>query len=149
MRWFSGIILAFCPLLFAWQAVAQDAVTLEDLLAQQRLEIRSWFEPEGNIVVSQRVQLKIEISTKKWFLGGTRIGRLEIRDAIVIQRLGLATNFTRRVGADTWSAQEWTINIFPQQQGFFEIPALPITLSISGPDNKPVTGTVTTEPIRG
>ncbi len=148
MRWFSGIILAFCPLLFAWQAVAQDAVTLENLLAQQRLEIRSWIEPEGDIVVSQRVQLKIEISTKKWFLGGTRIGRLEIRDAIVIQRLGLATNFTRRVGADTWSAQEWTINIFPQQQGFFEIPALPITLSISGPDNKPVTGTVTTEPIR-
>jgi hypothetical protein len=148
MRWLNGIILVLCPLLFAWQAVAQDTVSLEDLLAQKNLEIRSWIEPEQDIVVSQRVQLKVEVSTEKWFTGGTRIKRLEIRDAMVLQPKGLATNFTRRVGADTWSAQEWTINIFPQQEGSFEIPALPITLSISGPDNKPVTGTVTTEPIQ-
>ncbi len=148
MRWLNGVILVLCLLLFAWQAVAQDTVTLEDLLAQQKLEIRSWIEPEQDIVVSQRVQLKIEVSTEKWFTGGTRIGRLEIQDAMVLQHMGLATNFTRRVGVDTWSVQEWTINIFPQQEGSFEIPALPITLSISGPDNKPVIGTVTTELIR-
>jgi hypothetical protein len=148
MRLLNSIVLVLCPLLFALDAVAQDAVTLEDLLEEQKLEIRSWIEPEQEIVMSQRVQLKIEVSTKKWFTGGTRIGRLEIRDAMVLQPKGLATNFTRRVGADTWSVQEWTINIFPQQEGLFEIPALPVTLSISGPDNKPVTGTVNIEPIR-
>lgn len=148
MRWMSGIFLACGALLFVGQAGAKDLVTIQELLTKQKLKIRTWVEPKGEIVVSQRVNLKIEISSEKWFTGGTRIGRLEIRDAIVLQQQGFATNYTLRVGADTWSAQEWTITIFPQQEGTFEIPEIQITLSVAGPGNKSVTGTATTKPIR-
>ena len=130
-------------------ASAQPSPTVQDLIDQGRLDIRTWIEPDGDIVATQRVDLKIEIATDKWFTGGTRIGRLELDNAIVLPQQGLAVNSTRRVGAATWSVQTWTITLFPQRDGGYTIPALPLTLSVAGPDpTQPITGQTTTTPLR-
>lgn len=128
-------------------AYAQDSQTLSDLQRTGKLQIKSWIESAQSIVVNQQINLAIEIATDQWFSGGTRIGRLEIDDAVVLRREQFAVNSTRREQGATWSVQLWNITIYPQREGVFEIPAMRLSLSVAGEDGKPVIGELYTKPI--
>ena len=66
--------------------VTVSAQTVEELRDADKLRMRTWIEPDKNIVAGQQLNLFIEIATDKWFSGGTRIGRFEVEGAIVLQR---------------------------------------------------------------
>jgi len=118
---------------------------LSGLLDEGKLEIKTWVEPQESIVVSQQVILNVEVATHRWFTGGTQIGPLEIDDAVVLRRDRFAVNSSRRQGGESWAVQLWSLTIYPQRAGTFDIPEIPLTLTVSGEDNQPVTGMVNTE----
>ncbi len=123
------------------------ATTLAELLQADKLRIKTWIEPADGIIARQQLKLQIEVATDKWFSGGTRIGHFEIKDAIVLQRETAALNSTRTEGDKTWTVQQWTVVIYPQRSGSFEIPPAPLTLSIAGDNFEPIAGQTRSQPL--
>jgi hypothetical protein len=123
------------------------AVTLAELQQADKLRIKTWVEPTDGIVARQQLKLQIEVATDKWFSGGTRIGHFEIKDAIVLQREKFALNSTRTEGDKTWTVQQWTVVVYPQRSGVFEVPAVPLNLSIAGENLEAITGQTQTQPL--
>lgn len=139
----TGLLGAF--LLLVNSSVA--AVTVAELQAAGKLQIKTWIEPDADIIARQQLKLQIEVATDKSFSGGTRIGHIEVKDAIVLQREDFALNSIREAGDTTWTVQQWTLVVYPQRNGEFEIPRVPLTLSILGEDFKPITGQAKTQPL--
>ncbi|WP_152613878.1 BatD family protein [Vibrio renipiscarius] len=98
--------------------------------------------------VNEQVVLYIDVSTPRWFTGGTRIQAVEIADVLAKQRNPLATNYTQRKGATTWSHQRWEVTLYPQSAGVFVIPSLAVKVKVSLPEGGSRSGTVVTQPIR-
>ena len=118
------------------------ATTLNDLEQADKVRIRTWVEPTGELVSRQQVNLQIEIATDKWFNGGTRIGSFELKDAIVLQRESFAVNSSRNEQGKSWTVQEWTLAIYPQRSGSFRIPEIPVQVSIAGENLESIVGTL-------
>ncbi len=122
-----------------------NAQTLAELQQADKVRIQVWVEPEQNIIARQQVNLQIEVATDKWFSGGTQIGHFEIKDAIVLQREKFALNSTRSEGEKNWTVQQWTLVVYPQRDGLFEVPAIPLQLSIAGDNAESIIGEVYTQ----
>jgi hypothetical protein len=135
----GALLLGVCCL-----ALAEDQPTLADLQASGRLQIKTWIEPQDAIVARQQVTLLIEVGTDTWFSAGTRIGRLELADAIVLRRENFAVNSTRVEGGTSYTTQLWSITIYPQRAGLYAIPPLPIILSIADGGNPAIEGELLT-----
>jgi len=135
-----------------WLPLAGPAQALEpsidQLLADGRLQVRTSVQPDAGAVVTQQVELVIEIATDRWFAGGTRIGLFAVDGALVLRRKSFATNLTRRIKGQTWTVQQWTITLHPQRGGVFLVPAISLELAIAGDDGRPVRGKATTLPLR-
>ena len=123
-----------------------SAQTPQELQRADKLRIRSWVEPADNIIARQQLKLQIEVATDRWFSGGTRIGHFEVKDAIVLQREKFALNSTRVEEDKTWTSQIWTLVIYPQRGGVFEVPPIPLQVSVSGENFQSVTGQAFTRP---
>ncbi len=123
------------------------ATTLLELREADKLRINTWIEPVENIIARQQVKLQIEVATDKWFSGGTRIGHFEIDDAIVLQRDQFAMNSTREEEGKTWTVQQWTLVIYPQRSGSFDIPPIPLALSIASENLETIRGDTKTAPL--
>lgn len=132
-------------MLFVFTSAAAD--TMAQLQQEDKLMIKAWLEPEDNIIARQQVKLQIEVATDKWFSGGTRIGRFEIKDAIVMQREKFALNSTRSDGDRSWTVQQWTLVVYPQREGLFEIPVIPLQLSVAGDGIESIIGEANTQPM--
>ncbi len=133
--------------LMVFVCVSVSADTIAMLQQENKLRIKAWLEPEDNIIARQQVNLQIEVATDKWFSGGTRIGRFEIKDAIVMQREKFAVNSTRIDGDRSWTVQQWTLVVYPQREGLFEIPAIPLQLSVAGDGIESIIGEANTQPM--
>ena len=136
-RFFAILIL---PLLsWATQVSAESSVgqhmTVDGLVASNQLKIRVWVSPGQDIVTSQQVDLNIEVASTTWFAAGTKIARFEMQDAIVLRREKFAVNSSQVIDGVKWSTQLWTITIYPQRAGAFEIPALSVDVSIAKDTN--------------
>ncbi len=120
-------------------------VLVSSILSAQStdIEVSAWVDPASEIVVSQQLILNIEIATSTYFLGGTRLPQLEIPDAIVLRRESFAVNSTKRKDGQTWAVQLWSMALYPQRAGRFEIPMIKLEATISGADGQPtqVSGT--------
>jgi hypothetical protein len=119
---------------------------LQDLYQADRVRLKTWIEPQENIIARQQVNLQVEIATDRWFSGGSRIGDVEIKDAILLQREKFALNSSRSEDGTSWTVQQWTLVIYPQRGGLFEIPAIPVHLSIAGDNLESIVGELQTEP---
>lgn len=137
-----GIAIGHCA-----TVTAKEPQTVGQLQTAGKLQIKSWVEPARAIVVNQQINFVIEVATDQWFSGGTRVGRLEVDDALVLQREQFALNSTRREQGVTRSVQQWRISIYPQRAGEYEIPALRLTLSVAGDNGKPISGELYTKPV--
>lgn len=120
------------------------AQTLDALAQSGKLVIQTRVVPQDNIIALQQVELQIEVATDRWFSGGTTIGRFEINDAIVLQREKFAVNATRVVAGVTWTVQTWVLTIYPQRSGRFEVPPIPLALSIAGEGLEKIQGQLST-----
>jgi len=141
-----NLLATTLAILFA-VSVTVSAQTVEELRDADKLRMRTWIEPDKNIVAGQQLNLFIEIATDKWFSGGTRVGRFEVEDAIVLQREKFAVNSSRKELGQSWTVQMWTLTVYPQRSGLFEIPTIPIRVSIAGENLESIVGEIQTSPL--
>ena len=136
--------LRFCIFLtlLTSSALNANATTIEELQQADKLSIRTWVEPHENIIARQQVNLLIEIATDKWFSGGTKISAVDIKDAIVLQREKFSVNSSRYEQGTSWTVQEWTLAVYPQRAGAFEIPEITGQVSIAGDNLEAIVVTV-------
>lgn len=111
-------------------AASDQQTTLQTLLAENRLTISQRLVPE-NPVQGQEVTLEIEISTDRWFAGGTRLKPTLTDDVLVMQRQDLATNSSKQQQGETWVIQLWELSLFPQLEGTLFSPAIDVSLKIN------------------
>jgi hypothetical protein len=137
-------LVLFVPLL---ANVPVCAVTMMELIEADKVRIKAWIEPEENIVARQQIRIHIETATDRWFSGGTRIRSVQVKDAIVLQREKFAINSSRREGGRNWTVQQWTLLVYPQRHGEFEIPSVPVHLSIAGENLEAIVGELNTPPL--
>lgn len=133
-----------CCLLLLLAQSAQGT-TLQELVEKDQLRLGSWLSPDSDIVPGQEVQLTIEISTRRWFAGGTHIKLPEVARLVVLQRDQFATNLSRREAADTWVIQRWHLEYYPQRAGEFKIPPIKLELAVNDSRAGIVKGELTTQ----
>lgn len=140
-------VLMLCAALLcvASPVYAATATTVQMLQDNDKLALTAWLEPTENIIATQQVNLNIEVATHRWFVGGTQIGRLEVDDAIVLRRDSFAVNSSRRIDGENWAVQLWTITLYPQRGGVFNVPSIPVTVTVSDENNQPVKGEIYTK----
>ena len=66
--------------------------SIEELEASGHLHIESALTPQNGIVPGQKVTLTLEITTDRWFTGGTRIGIPEVPGLVILQTEQFASN---------------------------------------------------------
>ncbi len=126
MRWGASLLSLLAAML---TTAATQAAGLDALLAEDRLRVRSWLEPAENIVRGQEVRLVMEVSTPRWFAGGTGIRAPEVPGLLILRRNEFAVNLSRREAGATWVVQRWQLELYPQREGDYELP--PVTLSLA------------------
>ena len=136
----------FCSaLILTMLACAGQASTLEQLMQEDQLRFRSWLQPAEDIVVGQEVRLVIEIATRRWFAGGTRIRAPEVRNLVIMQRDQFATNLSRQEQGQTWVVQQWHLELYPQVAGDFLLPPLTVELAVNDASAGIVRGSLVSE----
>ncbi|WP_392340070.1 hypothetical protein [Moritella marina] len=157
------IYTTICCLAFqiAMINVAQ-ATTVQDLLQQNKLQIKAWIAPSSenidgtlnalNMIGSefaprQQVDLYIQVKTDRWFAAGTYISPFSVDNSLVLQRNKLANNYAQRENGITWSIQEWQLTLYPQLSGEYIVPAIPVSVSIASAPGEKVTGHLLTTPL--
>ena len=122
------LVMLLSSHLFTASAWAQDESP------SPQIGVKAWLEPSENIVVSQQVDLIIEVATPQWFTGGTTISEFEIDGAVILRRERFAVNLSRREGGTSWAVQRWAIAIYPQRVGNFTVPQLDLTVMAANTD---------------
>ena len=112
-----------------FSASAQQA-SLQSLFDENHLTIAQRLIPE-NPVLGEEVTLEIEISTDRWFAGGTRLKPVLTDDVLVMQRQDLATNSSKQEQGKTWVVQLWALSLFPQEEGALFGPAIDVSVKIN------------------
>ncbi len=135
-RYLVLVLLCWCG--------AIHASSLQELMAGDQLRLRSWLAPVADIVVGQEVQLVIEISTRRWFAGGTRINYPDVKNLLILRRNQFATNLSRREEGSTWVVQQWQLELYPQVEGEYSLPALVLELAVNDATAGIVRGTLKT-----
>jgi hypothetical protein len=116
------------------------AQTLQNLIREDQLRLRTWLEPTEDLVVGQELRLIIEISTRRWFAGGTAIHPPEISNLVILRRNQFATNLSRREEGSTWVVQQWQLELYPQQEGRFLLPPVDLELAVNSAEHGIVRG---------
>ncbi|MDX2321619.1 MAG: hypothetical protein QNK26_13615, partial [Moritella sp.] len=160
MRFIYTVIC--CLVLQAGIVNVAQATTVQDLLQQNKLQIKAWIEPaseniDGSLnsastlsagfAPRQQVDLYIQVKTDRWFAAGTYISPFSVDNSLVLQRNKLANNYAQREKGITWSIQEWQLTLYPQLSGEYIVPAIPVSVSIASATGKKVTGHLLTTPL--
>ncbi|MFT5571584.1 MAG: hypothetical protein ACI9FR_000503 [Cryomorphaceae bacterium] len=144
----SGIAFLLLLLQVFFSPALADSASVLPSLTNTGARVKVWLEGSDEIVVSQQVKLVIEVSTPRWFTGGTRIGPLEIQDVVILRREKFATNSTRRIGRQTWSVQQWSLSLYPQRAGDFSVPSIDLELSIANEEGESLRGVLATQAVQ-
>lgn len=111
--------------------------------------MKAWLKPsESGYKVNEQIILYVELATPRWFTSGTRISLPEIPNVLVKQQSQLATNYTQRIKAQTWSTQRWEIALYPQSSGKYVIPPMAVEFQVSSEKSGKVKNTLFTEALR-
>ena len=105
--------------------------SIAELQSSGHLEISSELTPADDIIPGQRIELAITIATDRWFTGGTRLEIPEIPGLVILQTNEFASNSSNNKGGQSWVIQRWTLDVFPQREGSFSIPAITAKVKVS------------------
>ncbi|GEA52670.1 hypothetical protein VIN01S_34740 [Vibrio inusitatus NBRC 102082] len=145
------ILTTFLAITFSINTFANEIAQLQ---RSGGVQIKSWLNDNQGITqpeqtsINQQLTLYIEVSTPRWFTGGTRIGVIEIPHVIAKQRSQLAVNYAEKRKGATWSVQLWEVNLYPQHSGEFVVPPLAVQVQVSIDSGVNVKGNLYTEPLR-
>lgn len=103
----------------------------QTLLAEDRLRIRAYVEPEQRYYVGQQVRFFVEILTDSWFTTAPRYPEVRVPGAVAIDPERFSTNLTIREGARTFTGQRHGYLIYPQREGTLTIPSVSVTFAVS------------------
>ncbi|MCR9104555.1 MAG: BatD family protein [Gammaproteobacteria bacterium] len=123
---YRSLLLALALLLCS--PLPAHANPLVDLQDKGHLYVKTYTQPQEDIVPAQKVRLIIEVGTDTWFAGGTRISVPEVPGLIILQNEQFASNATQSINGATWVVQRWSLDVFAQRAGNYAIP--PIRLSV-------------------
>ena len=127
---------ALCLLVFSsCHSSLLMARTLDELVASGHLQISNSIMPADNIVPGQKIQLTLENATDRWFAGGTRLSIPEVPGLIILQTEQFASNASETRNGQTWVIQRWTLDVYPQRAGDFEIPPIKMQLTVNTSDS--------------
>ena len=124
---------------------AQKDTTLDDLIAAQRLTIATRLLPDNIIMVGQKLALEITIATDRWFKGGTRIRLPEVSGLVFLQTEQFASNASEQRQGQSWVLQRWSIDVYPRQEGTFQVPNIDLEISVAGEGLEAIAGTAQTD----
>lgn len=130
-------------LLFILLLPASAQASVEALLADDQLRVRSWLGGDAPYTGRAMLPLYIEVASAQRFARGSRVLRLEIPGTIVLQRERFAVNSTRWEDGRQWAVQLWTVALYPQRSGELFVPAQQLQVSVTQEDGNVVAGTVT------
>lgn len=144
--WMGLSLMLFA--LYSNPTLAQpQSTTLSQLRDAGKLKLRTWIEPADNIVVGQELQLTIEVSTQRWFAGGTKIRYPDEKNLVILRRDNFANNLSEREGAITWVIQRWNLELYPQLAGSYRLPAITLELAVNDALAGVVRGSLETQAI--
>lgn len=128
------LLMLFAPLLQSNELAPQ--------LQNDQIRVRSWLAGEAPYTVRAMLPLHIEVASRQRFAKGSRVLRLEIPGAIVMQRERFAVNSTRWENGEQWAVQVWTVALYPQRAGQLYVPAQSLSVSVTQSDGTALAGTV-------
>ncbi len=137
------LLIALTLTSITFEALAQDS----EQDSQSAAEISASLTPETGAVPGQRMRLTITIATPRWFTGGTRIALPEVPDVVILQNQDFASNASERRGAETWSLQRWTLDVFATRPGRATIPPIDVSVVVSISPSETREMTLTTPPL--
>ncbi|MEH6582437.1 MAG: hypothetical protein V7754_10925 [Halioglobus sp.] len=140
MRRRHPVLCRLLLLAFILPGLAVQAATVADLQRADKLQVRSWLTPAQNIVPGQQVKLTLEIATDRWFTGGTRLQIPEVPGVVILQTDSFASNSSEQRLGQSWVVQRWSLEIYPQRAGDFNLPGISARVKISGEDGATVEG---------
>jgi hypothetical protein len=136
------LVLCCCLLLPLAALGQEDATSIDDLLAASRLQVDTSVLPASGLVPGQRGRLVIEIATDRWFSGGTRIRIPEVPGLVLLQTEQFAANASETRNGRSWVIQRWTLDLYPQRAGRFDIPGPQLTLKVNGGSSGDIEGSL-------
>ena len=143
----KGLLLCL-GLLLTWAAAPVAANPLQELQAAGHLEIAATLTPEGEVVPGQKLSLTLQIATDRWFAGGTRISIPEVPGLVILQTEQFAINASETRDGETWVIQNWTLEVYPQRAGEFNIPGIRLRLKVNTGEAGDVAGELESPPTR-
>lgn len=138
--------IMLCFSLLSYSAIA-NTVDVIDLQESQRLGVKAEIVSEKPFSVKDEITLNIQVFTDRWFTKGTTIYIPKIKDAIVLKQGKFSSNATMKKNGKTYSVQNWELVIYPQKEGKFIIPSIPVNVTMSESTRNTVEGTLYTEPL--
>ena len=139
--------LLICLLMLLAANPGLAASKLDSLLENGSLSIDSRLEHDGTLVPGQRARMVIEIATSTWFTGGTRIRLPEVPGLVILQTDQFAANASETRQGTTWVVQRWTIELFAQRPGDFQVPAMALRLKVNGGELGNIEGETQSPPL--
>ena len=124
-----------------------SASSIDDMIKSDHLRVTIEVEGDQPFAPRERVRVLIKIATKSWMTGGTRIGHLNIPDALVGQQKPFATNRSYVDQGVNWTEQIWDLDVYPTKAGVLNIPPVDLTVSVADEDGQPTKGRLQTDPL--
>ncbi|MCK6263476.1 BatD family protein [Vibrio sp. ZSDE26] len=124
-----------------------QASTINELNAEGRVKLTAWLSNGvESVALHEQVVINIEVATDTWFTKGTRVHRIEVDNALVVNRSAFAINSTERINGKTYSKQLWEIVLYPLESGEYRVPPITVELEVKN-DRQNVSGLLTTIPL--
>ncbi|MGI9290750.1 MAG: hypothetical protein ACR2QG_05680 [Gammaproteobacteria bacterium] len=113
-----------------------QAADQQTLLAEDRIRIRAYVEPEQEYYLGQQARFFIEVVTDTWFTTAPRYPEVRVAGAVVLDPERFSTNVTVRDDGRTLNGQRHGYLIYPQRAEMLTVPPQTVRFAVSV-DGKP------------
>ncbi len=138
--------LFFAILLILVTSLNSHAISLDELIADNKLTIETSIKQDQQQIVGQPLVINIEVATNRWFAKGTQIKGFELADTIILANSEISINGTKNIDGQTWSTQTREITLYPRRHGEYILASITVQISVNTENNGIVEGAIKTKP---
>ncbi|MEN8151796.1 MAG: BatD family protein, partial [Planctomycetota bacterium] len=92
--------------------------------------LRTSVAPEADLVVGQRVVLRVDVLAKDGWAQVRDLPPFEVPGATVLRTSSQGIRLNETIDGDAYSGQRYELSLYPRRDGDFTVPALPLHVSI-------------------